>query len=518
MTEKKRTAVKENVFFAAVLLLTAVLSWISILYRGDDFCFYYARSIERYKVVLNPNGRWVGNFLTEVLVRNRIAGAAIYIVFFVTLVALTVRLASVLRPENCSAKWLVLGIFMLMPPALYVTTIAWLSPYGGYLLSVICIFIYLLLCARELSGKPVRLQIPAAALTLLLAVAGGLCVEHTTIYAFVLGIFTVILFAVRKDCKLRAFHICYAIGAAAAPVLMFLRGNYTDLAGGDDPTVGARSIETDFADILMNIYTEVAPMFIKHHLPILLVTAVSLLILLFRADRSKWDAARRRYVRVCTATVMLYAVYALFVHVYADLTVISWNMRVRAVEAAFLFLFGISLLYLCYVLLRPRAAAFAIFFLVSSVLLAAPFCMAAPVTPRCLFATYLFQTIFAVMLFCEALPERAARISLTAARPFALCAAALVLYTQLMNKYAMNLRVSYLKEQIAAGQKDLAVLMLPYPVYSMSEFVIYDSEEYKDLHPLIRLYFEGCMMYYDIELPEEYEYHEETLLNYFTET
>ena len=500
--------------YPAVLLCIAAVQILSYYMKGDDFLNIFALTEQNLSMSLMPNGRYVGNLLTYLLLGFPVLRWVLYPVLFAGLLLLLSKLVTCFFPQVSAGKWIVLlGIF-LMPASMFTTVIIWLSAYGGYLFSVISTAGFLLLCIREPEHKSPRHGGLTAVGVFMLALTGGLCAEHVTIYAVFLGIAMLLLAKFHPALRVRAFHWTYLAGAVLSAVLMFTNGIYNSLAEGSDP-VGSRFLEFTPCDIVMNLYRVIIPYYSHSFAPVHLLIAAALTVLYLRSDRLTKTKARSRYAKLSLGTVICYAAYTLCTTVFGKVVPLTWGMKIRAVEGAFTFLYLTALIYLSYVLLEQKSMIFNIICICSTVLLAAPFLIASPASPRCFFAEYIYWLLLAGHLACcvlSSIPHKALRTAGFAAALSAGTAVSVLLYMICCNWYVLRCRIAYLKEQIQEGKTHLAVLNTPYPQYSSNDFYIHCdgiSEEDNEY------YQEQFLRYYDLQMPDSYTTYKEDYMVYF---
>ncbi len=384
----------------------------------------------------------------------------------------------------------------------------WISAFPVYSIPLLFVLIYLWIW---FSGSDRKCQssklLPIG--TLLLGIAGTLCVEHMTIYSCSLAIFVLIYTAANKQ-KICAYQITYLIGTLFGAVLMFTNHNYYSVYGDGD-VVGVRSFEFGISDVFFQMYQNVLPRFAKQFPLIHCLIAAAFFVLLCRTDRSEWKPERKRYVKLTFFCELLYAFYAMFVNCNTDLENLTPLFRVAAMEAALVFLHIVSIIYLAWVLVPRTRFLRVTLYIVSAFITSAVFCVVNPVTGRCFFSDFCFWLLCSLELLDYVL-ELYSQIETHAKKimcVFGCAAACFMTYINVINKVVFNTSIAFLKEQRANKLTNLSVIELPYSDYSpgktlvetLQKLNIQDTDE-KAI--MIRQWYVSCLEeYYGIEVDYE---------------
>ena len=478
--------------FPAAILLFGALCLCTYRMAGDDFILYYSFEREDCRSVWMPNGRYLSNSLAYVMLRIPVLRWIIYLSAVLALVWLTGNLVPKCRQ---AVRWIALGMFLLTPPQLFNQIFTWISAFPVYILPVITTFCFLYVFLRD-DGSELKHGKLLTVLFLAAGAAGALCVEHMTIYSMLLAVFVLIWCGVKKGLHIRGYQISYAIGTLAGAAVMFTNSNYHTIADTGDE-IGERTMEFAFSDISQALYSKVIPMFAKQFFPIHIILAVCMLYLYIRHNGCpESDKTRRRYTKFSLAAVCGYAIYSFFTVSVTDLEELSPDMRVRALECAFAFLYIIGLIYLSYVLCGGQSCFRTALFLTSALICSAVFCVASPVNDRCFFSDYCFwilAALEAVQQCLLAVSVRRDRITTKVAAGAVAAVFCLLANILITNRVAESLLISHLREQSEKGIKNYELITAPYPAYGAGSTGLFYAS-------LLPTYGECFQQYYDLDV------------------
>ncbi len=461
---KKALPVK-NILPAALIIIFSLISAYSLIFQGDDFIWYFVNDIDEMSGYRVPNGRYFTNFLTYIMVEFPLMK---YLIYCGALSALIILISHLVDYEKKSAvlKYgLTFTMFILLPTAIYSNTITWISGFTNYVISILITLIYFFFCFKIIFDKmytPSKIWI---ILSSLLGFAGALCVENISIYNILFGIFSIILiFRLRK--KFFASNILFLLTSIIGFIVMMSADAYGEVFDNNQiDSLGIRKVEVSFSDVFMQIYQSVGPFFARDFFVIHILVAFCFVLLYYKADRSGWDASKSRYAKICINIIVLYAAYSVWVNCFEDFVQFDFGMKMRALETAFVFIYLISLIYLAFNLLeRSKFLRFTIY-LVSSVVVVAPFAMVNPVSPRCFLADAVFWILLTGELFFACYEkftffrsnELKNSISIVA-----VLSGILMSNMNISNKIWNDIRFDYIKEQMNDNKKMIEIIELPY--------------------------------------------------------
>lgn len=451
---------------AAAAFVFSLICCLSTVLLGDDFLMYYAYEKPEAYTLAFTNGRYLANWLTYALVRWQPAKYVLYTLLLFVLLLLLMRFVQ-FREKKPALSWLTLGLFVLMPAALFCDTVMWLFAFAVHVVPVIFTLIYMRICFREWSEPPVRFKY----LPLLCGVigfAGEFFTEHISIFNVVFAVFVLIYAAKSKQQHLRGYQITYAVCAAAGLILMLLNPQYGAVADQTE-SVTYRAISFSYFDILHNIYIRIIPKFAQQYPLLHIIIAGALLLLLSRTEQSGWKKERRRYAKLTMGCVIAYAAFSVVNKFCTPLISLTTAERIPAMETAFAFLYMISVIYLAYILTAQPVFLRVTVYECSILMCALPFCVVNPVTDRCFFIGFCFWLLLAMELFSQAsenCPERLKQLGTSCFAVLNCTAMCIISYMLIVNRYVYDLSIDYLKQQLQENTHHFEVLEVPYPDYS----------------------------------------------------
>ncbi|MDE6425551.1 MAG: hypothetical protein K2K89_05390 [Ruminococcus sp.] len=480
---------KENKHFILIILFS-IISSLCLFFKLDDYIWYYAieeSSLEKYKM---PNGRYFSNIITHILVHN---SALRFIFCMAVLVIFLVIMSQLIDFEKVSRKVSItfaFFLFLVMPAATYSQTVNWFSGFTNYILSFMLTGIYIYITFKILFTNYVPRK---NFLMFFLAFVGGLCIENISIYNLIYSIVIIFLIKNRKK-KIYSGNIFYFIGAILSVILMFFNDTYSQIISGNDET-GVRNFEFSFSDVYSKMYKYVIPNYAKAFWIVHIIIAFSLLVMHLRQENHS------KYEKICIYICIAYSVYSIFDSCFSEFIIISASMKIRAFEGAFIALYLLSLVYLFVKLLCVDSAIRCIIYLASTLIVIAPFIVVSPVTPRCIFADYIFWILLTGEIFLTAFKDyKFFKTNSFADIMFILPLTISVIITgiNITNNYYDNIRFDYIKEQIDNNSKIIYLVELPYPDYEYEDF---DETLFSEIHGTY------IFRYHGIEVnPDDYKF------------
>lgn len=460
-----------------ILAVFAVVTALSLFMCCDDFIWYFVGMKEKLAEFRHPNGRYLSNFLTILLVRYPLLRHCFVSAAIALLVVLMARLIGTGRKLGRLKLCYALSALIIIPSPVFREVILWISGFTNYVFSLVLTLIYLAFIFKALFTD-YKLKAYHLVLFPALALAAGLSVEHIAIYDIALGAAVIVLLRVRRG-KLYAAPILYLIASIAAICIMFTNKVYSKIAEtGDELTV--RTFNTDPSDIFQNFVYFITPAYSKSLWVVNVVIAAALLLICRNASQA---AKKSKYTPVCMAITVMYAAYSVFCSTVSPFVILSTSMRIRGVEAAFTFLYLVSLAYLIWVFFDSDRKIRLYICLISTVMLTAPLVVISPASPRCFFTEYVFWILLGGELLFAALGYLGlteSRLAILLSSCIAAYAAIFMLNIEVTNKYYNVKRIELFKEQISEGREtDISILELPYPDYAYDDFpkpVFFESE------------------------------------------
>lgn len=455
---------KANCCYILVFIFIAI-SGFTLFICADDYIWFYAFSDDRLSSYASPNGRYFTNFITRYSVQCIPAFSVFYVAVFMSLVVLIEKLV---RKQHIPRPVSFLSVFILIqliPSSIYTEIFRWISGFNNYCFAFIFTLIYLL-CSFKFIFEDYKPKLYSSVLFLIMGFFGCLCVEHLTIYNIMLCVFVVIAIYVRKK-KLFLHHFCFLAGAISGAALMFSHDVYHTVAVNADE-LGTRGFKTSLADTFMHIFCYVLPHFCKDFWIIHILATVVFTVFYYRNREVK----KFKYAGLCIICCWLFVIYLMFTSVFQEITILSYSMKIRAIELSFTFLYICALIYNTVIYLKFDERLRALLYLFSSIILTLPFAIVSPVTARCFFIEYLFWILF----FLEVLFACMKRIKSSVwdvYKMILICISCsiLVLFANMniTNCLYDHIRYKYLQEQMSSKSKVVEIMLLPYQKYACDD-------------------------------------------------
>ncbi len=462
---------KKEIPFCAVLLVFAIICAATNIISGDDVVNYYSyvKNDRFHNPIESISGRYFSEAVGYLFFPSTFLRLITYVVLFYSLLRLMSGCAQTER-RRVVQSWMSLCLICTMRAKMFAEVFMWIGSYLQYVTAMVLILIYIQICLREFSGKPLqtRLAIPLFAL---IGAAASLCAEHMTIYNCILALFIVLYTAISKRQRLRLYQIVYAVASFGAAVAMFLHPGYQAVVDETD-TITYRFIEFTPIDILTQIYLKVVGPFSLKNLFLNALLTAAVLILYIKTDRNTWRSDHARFAKAALGITIAYPLYYMLNILNVRLLPLDGSMRLYALETAFAFLHVVSLIFLAIKLTSPRSAFRFTLFLLSAVMCAAPFCMANPVNERCFFATYCFWVMTASEIIGQAADKLAVDTQMICKKTAALLCiipVCYISYINIVNWLIFKENVKYIKQQLADQSIRIKVIDEQYPEYASAD-------------------------------------------------
>ena len=467
-----KNKIKSNTPAFVVCTLYAVFSFIQsicLVFGGDDLWWKCLESPSLLFGAQDINGRYVTNLLTYAITHSNIIRA---ISGTALLFGLFILMALMMRRKGVDTFWAVIfsaAANYSIPRSIAYLTTNWISGITNYVLSIVLTFVFLYICKPAFNGEKFRQSQLVGVFTLILGFISAFCLENVTIYNSALASFMIVYYWVRFK-KIHFINIGYFVGSVAGLLIMLFNKNYSSIIGQNQDDIGNRHVEFAFADIIQTIYNDIIMYFAKPFYLIHLCIAVCLTLLFFKKYQSIKNAQNHKYAKYCIVIVILFAVYSFFIKDKMDLVVIDMHYRIRAFETAFAFVYIISAVYLAYCVLDKIVFFRFTFYIISVILVTAPFVVVKPINSRCFFATFVFWCMVAGEVFIEVIKTFNIKKNDCLKYLSICCISGFTLYfsyINISNKLIDNLRNKYIIEQFDSNAKVIEVISLPYPDYAV---------------------------------------------------
>lgn len=448
------------IFF--VLLVFFLVRALCLLLTTDDVWWITFDSLSDMMKTYNPNGRLFTNAITYYICNHYVAMVIVYVL---TMGLFLVSMSRLFELDLGKGKWtaiLFAALVILLSPRYFSTHVYnWISGFTNYIMSAIFILWYIRFCSPVFEKKEITASKSAPLLWLLLGILGSLCVENITIYNFLFGAFIIIL-SLRSFKKVSLSNITFLLGTIIGCVIMFFNQRYSEIYSGSD-SVGVRSLDNDFTDWMMKIYLNFTYLFARPYFLFHIIITAAIIVLYLK--RLKSGGAKLKYAKLFISVIIIFTAYSIFTMTGEELVSLTLAYRVRAIEAALTALYMIALCYMAAGILDGGKRLRAIIYLVSTVVVTAPFIVVNPVTSRCFFAGYIFWALFTFELAAQLIRDRDffdTAIVKKSATVFVGSFLFILAYMDVINKYVDTVRTGYIREQLASDEKYIRIIKLPY--------------------------------------------------------
>lgn len=459
--QKKDFLHKGSICYILVFGVYIIVHWFCLIKTSDDLMWDNIDSLSQMLRSCNPNGRYFTNILTYFMCNSYFICFIVYTFFMGAFLFLIAKLFSdELNYRSVSA--LFAGVVLLLSPRyFYVHIFNWISGFPNYVISLIFLLIYIRFCFPVFEKKPMSSSRIAAFLFFVIGFLGALCIENITIYALVLSIF-ILIFVLVTQKKVYFSNAAYLIGNVIGTFVMMSNGSYKQIAQeGDD--IAFRSFEFSLIDIFMKIYREIINNFFRPYFGLHIIISICIIALFLKKYRD--SEKRPKYSFVSIAVIIAYSVFSFVASNGDDIAVLTEAYRSRAIETAFTFIYIISLIYMVCTLFDGGKRIRALIYLLSTIVVTAPFIVVNSITGRCFFASFVFLCLFTFELAVPVVNDISA-FELGISKKFSLIAVSsllgLNLFMDISNKCVDIIRIDYIKRQLAEDARQIELIKLPY--------------------------------------------------------
>ena len=461
---------------AVFSLFSAVIAGTLIL-RGDDIIWKSGCSKSDIMGEQSLNGRYFTNLLTYLTTRYNIIGILTAFILLVMFHQLLLRVMDVGGTSfGYTALFSAFAVFTI-DTATFSQTMNWLSGISCYVAATVLLLGYLLYCKPLFGSADPAYSRCSLVVPLITGFLGALCLENVTVYNVMLAVF-VMIYSYKRFKKVYAGYILYFVAVVAGTVVMFTDHTYSSLFSQKSDADGFRSVKLDFSDISHQMYDNMFSFYSIKFWILHIIICVSFLVL-YSAKFSDSPKKAPKYTLPALTVSVLYTSYSFFSVVFSSFAVWNVDLTIRAIEAAFTVIYVASLLYLGWALCGKDTALRFILYIVSTVVLSAPFVAVNPVNARCFFTDYVFWVLAACELTLEAgvAPKFEKNfVSRTFSAVVIGYLAFSLSYISIWNKYTDIKRISYIKEQVDSGKSTIEIITLPYPAYQAADtLAVYKS-------------------------------------------
>lgn len=462
-----------NNFFIKLVIMIFTVCGLYLLcsqfpYSGDDWAWGCDIGIERLKGWFEGyNGRYLGNLLVlaltrSVILRNIVMSAVLFGIMYLSY--------RIVNKNRLYIFLLVVALFITIPRYVFRQSIVWTAGFSNYVPSIMFSLIFILTVKNIFEEEKPSYKNALIPLMFFIGLAGGLFVEHITIYNVGVAVI-VILFAFIKYKKIFFTHVSFLIGTLVSAVIMFSNSSYGIISSNNDEyrtmalSIGkiARQAyenskviykEMVFNNILLNVF--------------LCIAVVSLGLTFLKKNNS--SRLNKAFLYCALILNIAYVVYTILLTVYP-----YWCITLDVPGVMPKFNIAFTAMYLITLAIIPilcirdvNRLAKLLLPLISVAIMAVPLLIVTPIGSRCFFPTYVMFTVFGAEIINYVMPEgKNASKSIVCVVISSIILIGGIYYGCIyhtIHKYDVK-RIDYMNEQIEDGNKIIKMSILPYPDY-----------------------------------------------------
>ncbi|MFC0423536.1 DUF6056 family protein [Lactiplantibacillus plajomi] len=418
---------------------------------GDDWTWGSQIGLNRLaNGYVGYNGRLLSNTLEILITRVAIIRISLFAIVCTLLVYLTVRVAV----AQSARPWHYLlagGLFMSISTAVYAQSFGWFAGFINYVFGMVLILCYL--GWLQSASRPVHWSGWVA--LFILGLASALIIEHVTFYLVLLSLGASIYFR-RSPAKQRV-NFSYLTGLLIGSVLMFSNPVYVQIFSGHNSL--RHTAQNGVLQQALTMYTNQMAKYVFQQNGILLFLLCSGLILLaYQTGRGN-----QLIKGLISFLLLAYAGFAAFIRNFfpaANFDLVRINQLLAVASVVFIIALVVLITgYLDNVQLKRRLWLY----IISALLLSAPFVVITPYGPRCAFNTITFMIIATVDVINVAVQQKALPVNATSwFKLFGTFSMMLILVAMVFNGFVNQSRPASIKKQLTAGNNIVYVRKLPF--------------------------------------------------------
>ncbi|WP_270235549.1 DUF6056 family protein [Lacticaseibacillus suilingensis] len=406
------------------------------------------------------NGRIFSNLLMIFVSRPVALRVIVYAVSAVGLFYLVTALGFNTTKVKSWQLMVTAGLFMSMSPAVFGQTFGWLSGFINYIFGMIPLLLIILWLRESKSHSVVGWQ---CAVMAVLGFASALIVEHITLYILLLGT-SATIYLFRRRSPQRWTLLCYLIGSIVGAFRMFMDPSYLDAFLGKNDQRHLAFGKRIFDQIVKTYSGQMYHYLFQDNLLIIVLLSGGLIWLI-------WHSQTRVSLLKYIVSSMLFG-YSLLIILNAQL--FDWNnlnsngaFNKLLALSSLLFLGGVMLANALLVN-QPHLQKRLWFYIVSALVLSAPFAVITPYGPRCAFGSVCFIVIATLDVWREVLASSSTpSVVLTKmCNVIGTLTVLIMVILMSLNGYYNRLRPEQMSAQAKAGHTEIVLQRLPFDQYN----------------------------------------------------
>lgn len=455
MREKQKIKMDEIIKCIIMFLILCIFFYF-VPYTDDDLRWGSQTGLNRFlSGFAGYGGRYLGYLIVMGLTRSVVL-KVLFMSVVVTMTAYLVRYITRLK----MASYIALLLIMVAPLSLFSSTIGWVSGFANYVTSICFTLVYIAYTAHfdRKEGKEADwMAVPL----FLLGIINTLLVEHFTIYNVLLGIFVVVAFALKYKRVFIPFA-GYMVGTLVGAEWMFSNSAYYKVLNGKDSYrdvgdgVSVQSIYYGLYKICKYGYLDNVAM------NIVILIVFILIVLKYRKNLCK---LKRSLVDGCLLINFAYIIAgALFKKLFEETDVVDRKFRFAFVVITLLSVFAHVVIVMIFAK-YDRCFKEILFFLLSIMIIDAPFLVVNPITPRVFFGSYILYTIEFCIIVNELCSEMrvCSEMDIIKFCKMGLTVGAVFYISVFSSIYKADIeRLQDIKKQAEEGKKRVVMYSIPY--------------------------------------------------------
>lgn len=361
-----------------ILSLLIPLSW-------DDWAWKSSTGLKRlFTGFDNYNGRYLSNILEIIFVRSFPFRVIIMTLCSSAIVYLIYKLT--LKNKKGIVLLFILLLLMLIPIQVFAETYGWLAGYVNYVTSV-ALMLYIIFLLKTNFDRQSNFK--KEAIIFLVGFSSMLFVEHVSLYLLSLIIISnLYYFYVRKKLNFTYFNLLIS-GTLGFIVMFSNRAYYSIVAGSDN--YRTIKVEDTFFIRAIKIYVLqfTKALFVDNLLLLLVLTILIFMIILIK---------NKTNILVNLSTLLLFSSSILFITFNRTELLNANAAKPLLIMSSLLFTAVVTffILFLIINFWKTSTLKIMLFYLVSAVILIAPFFLITPFSARCTFASYIFMILIII--------------------------------------------------------------------------------------------------------------------------
>jgi len=477
----KPTNQQTNKFIISLIYIYFFVISFMIIPSGDDY-FWWGKSgiylLHHNFFSTNPNfggssnGRYLGNMLEISMMHSPIFAALIY----AGVITLFIWCIWCLAGKKTLSLIMSAAIFIIIQSGYIRNVFFWFAGFSNYLPPITLLLLYCVLFEQYIKTKHQLNPL----IYFLIAVVGGLFVEHMTLYQIFIGMISIafiIYFNKLTDhnfSKKTAYY--YFAGAILSGLIMFSHPSYYQFSGS------YRQVTSTLDQYIRNYVYITHFWMVTFNYVVIILIALSIIAI----SIAKVSNIKLKYTLISSSA--LFIVYYLFINIYIHFNCsIDYIDRIHNIgrnlallDSAVAILFYIYLITSTLVIFKGFKNINVYFYLFSSIALFIPFIfILSPIFVREYFSSFVFLFILSIMFINKAISLYEINFEQLLHKALAICIACAYLLIMFMTVSNYHANLKRVNDPDFLYSYKMLKYQVPYPDYvSQKDMLIMQSPTY----------------------------------------